>query len=93
MGIGVLIGDLFAHPAARAALWLAILLALIAGAIQIIRRIRAQAVGDEPPSSEIMTNFREMHATGRISDEEYRSIKSRLIERLQSEINDDDESS
>jgi hypothetical protein len=38
-----------------------------------------------------MTNFRELHAQGELSDEEYRTIKAVLAERFEQELNSTDE--
>jgi len=91
VGMG-LIGDFFAHPLARAMVWLAVIILLLSGAIQLFRRMRTRVTGEVETSSEILTNFREMHAEGRLSDEEYTHSKRRLIDRLQTEISDNDHS-
>lgn len=39
-------------------------------------------------ASDLLTNFREMHAQGGLSDEEYRTIKSRLTSRVHAELKD-----
>jgi len=67
---------------------LAILLAIgIYGA----GRIRTESVQKEPLASELLTKFREMHSQGVLSDEEFRTIKTALTERLQTELRDRDE--
>ena len=91
LGLGP-IGDFFAHPLARAMVWLALIILMLAGAIQLFRRMRMSVTDEAESSSEILTNFREMHAEGRLSDEEYRHIKRRLIEKLQTEISENDDS-
>ena len=54
-------------------------------------KIRAKAVQQEPSASELLTKFREMHCRGVLSDEEFRTIKTTLTERLQTELRDKDE--
>jgi uncharacterized membrane protein len=70
---------------------IALAAALVAGGIYVIGRVRASLRGKDPPSSQWMTNFKELHAKGELSDEEYRTIKSVLAERLESELNSTDE--
>jgi len=54
-------------------------------------RFRDKAAQKEPPASELLTKFREMHSRGVLSDEEFRTIKTTLTERLQAELRDKDE--
>ncbi len=54
-------------------------------------RIHAKAVQKEPSASELLTKFREMHFRGVLSDEEFRTIKTTLTERLQAELRGRDE--
>jgi hypothetical protein len=70
---------------------LAVLVAIGAIGIQWAGRIRAKAVQKEPSSSELLTKFREMHSRGVLSDEEFRTIKTTLTERLQTELRNEDE--
>ena len=62
----------------------------IAGGVYVIGRVRAGINRKEPPASEWWTNFKELHAKGELSDEEYRTIKAMLAERLQRELNSTD---
>jgi hypothetical protein len=61
---------------------------LVAIGIYVAGNIRAKAVQQEPPASELLTKFREMHSRGVLSDEEFRTIKTTLTERLQNELKD-----
>ena len=63
----------------------------IAGGIYLIARVRAGLNDKTPPASDWMTKFQELHAQGELSDEEYRTIKAMLAERLQRELNSTDE--
>jgi uncharacterized membrane protein len=63
----------------------------IALGVYVIGRVRAGVNRKEPPASEWLTNFKELHAKGELSDEEYRTIKAMLAERLQRELNSTDE--
>ena len=64
---------------------------LVATGIYFAEKIRAKAVQKEPAASELLTKFREMHSRGVLSDEEFRTIKTTLTERLQTELRDKDE--
>jgi uncharacterized membrane protein len=63
-----------------------VLLVLIGG--YFIQRVRAYRTDEDESAAGQMTNFRDLHAQGVLSDEEYRTIKSKLSARLRSEIND-----
>lgn len=65
---------------------LAAVLAVTAIGIALVRKLRDRTGRDEPSSHEIMTNFRELHARGGLSDEEYSTIKSKLAGRVKSEF-------
>lgn len=78
-------------PLANVVILIALTAVLIAGGIYVIGRVRAALYSKDPPSSHWMTNFREMHAKGELSDEEYRTIKSVLAEQLERELNSTDE--
>jgi uncharacterized membrane protein len=70
---------------------LAVLVAIGSMGVYWAGRIRAKAVQKELSSSELLTKFREMHSRGVLSDEEFRTIKTTLTERLQAELRDKDE--
>ena len=70
---------------------LAALAILVAMGVYLAEKIRAGAVQKEPSASELLTKFREMHSRGVLSDEEFRTIKTTLTERLQTELKGKDE--
>ena len=72
-------------------LGVAALAMLVAAGIYVVGKIRAKAVQKEPAASELLTKFREMHSRGVLSDEEFRTIKTTLTERLQTELKAKDE--
>ncbi len=84
--------DFLSTPAATGILLLAAMAALVAVAIYVIGRVRGATLrkGDAP--SELITNFRELHSQGDLSDEEFRTIKAKLDQRLRSELKDSGES-
>ena len=72
-------------------LGVATLAILVAIGIYLAGKIRAKTVQKEPSASDLLTKFREMHSRGVLSDEEFRTIKTTLTERLQAELRDKDE--
>jgi hypothetical protein len=66
----------------------ALLAIMIAIAAFVISKIRAETLQREPPASELLSKFREMHSRGVLSDAEFRTIKTALAEQLQKELND-----
>jgi uncharacterized membrane protein len=85
--------DLFRQPLLVAALWFAAIFALLALAITIVRRFRGGAADDRPTANELLTKFRELHARGGLSDDEYRTIKTKLAAQVQTELTSGDETS
>jgi hypothetical protein len=74
----------------RAALWFAVILALPALAITALRRWRGSALEAQLGSSELLTKFREMHCRGGLSDDEYRTIKTKLARQIEAELKDNE---
>ena len=58
-----------------------------AAAIAGLRKWRGSAADDQPAKSELLTKFRELHARGGLSDDEYRTIKTKLAAQLDTELN------
>ncbi|MBI3836530.1 MAG: SHOCT domain-containing protein [Planctomycetia bacterium] len=83
--------EFLGSPLAEVVILLALAAALVAVGIYVIGRVRADIHRKEPPASEWLTNFKELHAQGELSDEEYRTIKAMLAERFEQEINSTDE--
>ncbi|MDC0936918.1 SHOCT domain-containing protein [Pirellulales bacterium] len=73
---------------AKAALWFAVIFALIALALEVVRRLRGRNARDMHGASDALSNFRELHARGGISDEEFRTIKTKLASKLKRESGD-----
>jgi uncharacterized membrane protein len=78
--------DFLQTPSARLVLFLAATAILITVGAYLVARVRARFRESPPPANELLTNFRELHSKGELSDEEYRTIKSMLAERLQEEL-------
>lgn len=70
----------------QAALLFAVVFVMMAIGIVIVRNFRNRAEADTADSSEMMTRFRDLHDHGGLSDEEFRTIKSKLATKLRSEL-------
>jgi hypothetical protein len=84
---------LFSHPLSQAALWFAVIFALSALAVIAVRKWRGSATGAQLKPSELLTKFRELHGRGTLSDDEYRTIKTKLARQLEAELRDNDQTS
>ena len=68
-------------------LFLSGLVVIVVVAILVVKWVRSERAEDTASTHHsLMTNLREMHATGEISDEEYRNLKSNLASKLRSEF-------
>jgi uncharacterized membrane protein len=83
--------EFLGSPLASVVMLVALTVALVVVGIYVIGRVRAGMRSKEPPANEWFTKFKELHAKGELSDEEYRTIKSMLAERLQRELNSTDQ--
>ena len=87
--------DLLHEHSVSIALWGGIGLVLLAMGVYIIRRFPRGEVDDNPITSDMMSTFRDLHAEGELSEEEYRKIKTKLAARLKYELfgeaSDDDQ--
>jgi hypothetical protein len=68
-------------------LWSAVALAVSALAIAAVRRWRGDANDGQPQANELLTKFRDVHLQGGLSDDEYRTIKTKLATQLDAELN------
>jgi len=75
---------------AQVVLWTLCGAVLLVVGIYVVKRFRDRSGDDQARTSELLTNFREIHSQGGLSDEEFRTIKAQLAARLQREINDND---
>lgn len=70
---------------------LTLLAILIAVAGYVIGKIRPKPLQKEQNANEWLAKCRELHSQGELSDEEFRTIKTTLLPRLQDELNDNGE--
>jgi uncharacterized membrane protein len=85
--------ELFRHPLSQAALWFAVIFALSALVVIVLRRWRGGSYDAQPSASELLTKFRELHARGGLSDDEYRTIKTKLAGDLETRLKDNNKTS
>ena len=79
------------HSLTEAALLLAAIFVVVAIGIAIVRRFRGGTADDVQESSEMMSKFRDLHDEGGLSDEEFRTIKTKLATKLKRELNESNE--
>jgi uncharacterized membrane protein len=85
--------EFFSHPLSRAGWWFAAIFALLALAFLALRKWRGDSAEDRPAASELLTKFRELHVQGSLSEDEYRTIKTKLAGQLGTTLNDNDKTS
>ena len=68
----------------------AAIVALIAIGAYAVSKWRDATDDDTSTASELLTNFREMHSRGDLTDEEFRTIKARLSYEIREELRDSD---
>ncbi len=73
---------------AQVVIWLAALAMLVVVGVYVINVFRGGTDDDSPKASELISNFNDLHSQGELSDEEFRTIKSMLAKRMQSELRD-----
>jgi len=61
---------------------------LVAIGIYVVGRVRNSFREDGVTTNDLLTNFRELHSRGELSEAEYRTIKAMLSARLQKELKD-----
>ena len=68
----------------------AAVVALIAIGAYAVSKWRDAIDDDTNSTSELLTNFREMHSRGDLTDEEFRTIKAQLSYDIREELKDSD---
>jgi uncharacterized membrane protein len=81
------------HSLLPTVLWIAVALTVSAFAIAVLRKWRGGAYDAQPGPSELLTKFRELHVRGSLSDDEYRTIKTKLAAQVDTELKDNDKTS
>jgi uncharacterized membrane protein len=78
--------EFLSTPTARTVLWVTVLLVMLAVGYYLVRRFRDRIGNDRQSASDLLTNFREMHHGGDISESEFRTIKTVLGQKLREEL-------
>ncbi len=78
--------ELLQRPETRLVILAAVTAALAAVGIYVVAKVRRSFVESGPTANDLITNFRELHSEGELSDEEYRTIKATLAARLQQQL-------
>ena len=81
----------FRDPIVELAALLALLALLTAVAAYAIVKVRSQAKEEGPTGIELLSKFRDIHSQGGLSDAEFRTIKTRLADRVVDELKDKEE--
>jgi len=77
--------DFLKNPITQCVLLMAVLAVMLAVSYWGLRRFRDYIGQDQTLDADLLTNYRELHEQGIITDAEYRTIKSRLNARMQRE--------
>lgn len=70
------------NPIASLAFWTAVLVLGVVGGAYLVGKVRRSRDNPSGSASELISDFREIHAQGGLSDEEFRTIKAMLAEQL-----------
>ena len=73
-------------PLINATLWFAVIFAVLAIAFKLMRKFRDRKDRDDHDPSMLLTEFRELHSRGTLSDAEYRTIKAQLASQLREQL-------
>ena len=84
-------GELLSDSTVRLVLWSLVLMFLLVVSYYGVSKLRGGDDQDQESGSDLLTKFRQMHAEGELSDEEYRTIKTQLGKRMHRELNDSGE--
>ncbi len=79
--------DFLRSPAAQAVLWVTVLMILLVVGAWVVLRFRGRATEDTAPTSDLLSNFREMHHDGHLDESEFRTIKTMLGGKIPQELN------
>lgn len=66
--------------------WVAGLAMVVAVCVYLIGKFRGSFRESDLGPSNLMTNFRDLHSQGELTDEEYRNIKAKLATQLQESL-------
>ncbi|HCK41428.1 MAG TPA: hypothetical protein DHW22_07315 [Planctomycetaceae bacterium] len=76
----------------KAALLFAAIFVITAIGFAALRSYRDDKAEDRSDSSDLISKFRDLHEEGGLSDEEFRTIKTKLARELKAELNNNNHS-
>ncbi|HAY80950.1 MAG TPA: hypothetical protein DCY79_14180 [Planctomycetaceae bacterium] len=79
--------EVLTTPSGKAVIWVTVFLIISVIGWFVVLRFRDISGDDNPTASELLTNFRELHQEGDISEQEYRTIKTALRPDIERELN------
>ncbi|HEY1600802.1 MAG TPA: hypothetical protein VGG64_14430 [Pirellulales bacterium] len=80
--------EMLTSPTGAVVIGVAAVAILVVTGIYVVGRVKSSFREDGPKTNELLTNFRELHSRGELTDVEYRTIKAMLSARLQDELRD-----
>ena len=80
--------DFLQTPTGKVVIMLSLLAILVIVSVYVVLKFRGRIGDDQANAQDMMTNFREMHDQGEISDAEFRKLKTVLGDKMQEELND-----
>jgi hypothetical protein len=75
----------------RIALLFAAIAALTGLGALVVSKFRGSTKDEERPASQMLSNFRNLHEQGELSETEFRNIKTLLSDKIQEELKDSEE--
>ena len=73
-------------PTAQLVIWSGVLVGVVVVGFYVISKFRPTRDNESYSTSDWITHFRELHASGVLAEEEFRTIKTRLARQLQEEL-------
>lgn len=73
-------------PTAQLVIWSGVLVGVVLVGFYVISKFRPTRDNKSYSTSDWITHFRELHASGVLAEEEFRTIKTRLARQLQEEL-------
>ncbi len=73
-------------PTAQLVIWSGVLVGVVIVGFYVISKFRPTRDNESYSTSDWITHFRELHASGVLAEEEFRTIKTKLARQLQEEL-------
>ena len=70
------------------AVWVAVLVVLVAVSVYLVSRFRDETIQQEPKAGQLLSKLREQRSRGELSGEEFREIETTLAAQLKEELKD-----